>query len=346
MNASENGSGAHGRWKFGLEHAVIAYVILAVGALIVLRAVVDELDFISVGWILVLAALPLLPWLLPRLGDFLKAISPYVESLKLGALQLDLRGVRSEAISVPSRGILASVPNDVAALSSGTAIQELASAFRDFRRRGAGPVVVIDLQDGRKWRLPNLYFLTRLLELEPTISQLLFTEARGGVDGYVVGTCHPDEFRRQVEVDVPSYEDASSALDTTVERDLDDVVQAQELGTSYTAFLGALPPSPRSRGRPPSRLGDCRPCPDDPRGPAQHGCRRARRGEVGRGQRSGGGQLRAPLRAGDGRWTTFRFGRSRGGRAGRRPGRARSGIGERLSAHLARPWDREASDID
>jgi hypothetical protein len=109
-------AGRHRRLR--REHAAIAYVVLAVAALIVLRALVDELDFISFGWILVLAALPLLPWLLPRLGDFLKAISPYVQSLKLGGLQLDLRVVRREAISVPSQGILASVPNDVAALSS------------------------------------------------------------------------------------------------------------------------------------------------------------------------------------------------------------------------------------
>ena len=222
---------------------MIAYVIVAVTALIVLRALVDELDFISFGWILVLAALPLLPWLLPRLGDFLKAISPYVQSVKLGGLQVDLRAVGREAISVPSHGILASVPNDVAALSSGTAIQELVSAFRDFRRKGAGPVVVIDLQDGRKWRLPNLYFLTRLLETEPVVSELVFTEMHGGSDGYVVGSCRPDDLRRQVELMVPGYRGASDKLSTLVERDLGVVAQAQDMGNEYMEFLNALGPS-------------------------------------------------------------------------------------------------------
>ena len=134
------------------------------------------------------------PGFFPGLGDFLKAISPYVQSVKLGGLQVDLRVVGREAISVPSHGILASVPNDVAALSSGTAIQELVYAFREFRRKGAGPVVVIDLQDGRKWRLPNLYFLTRLLETEPVVSELVFTEMHGGSDGYVVGAVAPTTF--------------------------------------------------------------------------------------------------------------------------------------------------------
>jgi hypothetical protein len=221
---------------------VIPYVLLTVTALIALRALVDELDFISVGWILVLAALPLLPWLLPRLGDFLKSISPYVESLKLGAVQIDLRAVRRDAISVPPQGVLATVPNDVAALSTGTGIQELVSAFRDFRRRGAGPVVVIDLQDGDKWRLSNLYFLTRLLETEPVITELVFSEARGGIDGYVVGSCHPRDFREQVERTVTGYGDASGRLGIPVARDLKNAAQAQLLGDSYKALVRSLGP--------------------------------------------------------------------------------------------------------
>ena len=60
------------------EYLVVAYVVIAVAVLILLRALIDtELDFLGVGWILVLVALPLIPWLLPRLGEFLKAISPY-----------------------------------------------------------------------------------------------------------------------------------------------------------------------------------------------------------------------------------------------------------------------------
>jgi hypothetical protein len=57
------------------EHVAVAYGVVAVAGLIVLRALVDGLDFLSIGWILVLAALPLLPWLLPRLGVFLRGHS-------------------------------------------------------------------------------------------------------------------------------------------------------------------------------------------------------------------------------------------------------------------------------
>jgi hypothetical protein len=90
--------------QFRVKHIAIAYILLAVTGLIVLRATVDELEFLGVGWILALAVLPLLPWLLPRFGSFLREISPYVQSLKLGALQLDFRALRREPIAVPSSG--------------------------------------------------------------------------------------------------------------------------------------------------------------------------------------------------------------------------------------------------
>jgi hypothetical protein len=100
-----------GRLRFNRLHALVANIVFAIAVMILLHAVVDELDFLSVGWITVLAVLPVLPWLLPRLGEFLKAISPYVQSFKLGAVQLDLRAAHAAPIAIPTApGILASVP--------------------------------------------------------------------------------------------------------------------------------------------------------------------------------------------------------------------------------------------
>lgn len=226
------------------EHLVVAYAVVAVAGLIVLRALVDALGFIGIGWILVLAALPLVPWLLPRLGEFLKTISPYVQTLRLGALEVDLRAVRREAISVPSHGILAAVPNDVAALTSGTAIKELLEAVRGFRARGAGPVVVIDLRDGQKWLLPNLYFLTRLLESDSLVSLLVFTESRGGRDGYVVGSCSPAELRRRVEETIPAYASGAGVVPAMTARELDNPRKVQAIGTTFGKLLQALGQAP------------------------------------------------------------------------------------------------------
>jgi hypothetical protein len=238
-------AGDHARHpRIRREYAIAAYAVLSVATLIALRAIVDSLDFISIGWILVLAVVPLLPWLLPRLGGFLKAISPYVQSVKIGALQVDLRSVRRDAIVVPSSGVFAQVANDVAALSSGTTISMIVSSLVDLRRKGGSPVVVVDLQDGRKWRLPNLYFLARLLETDPLISQLVFTEVREGRDGYVVGSCSPEELRRQVEQALPEYSAASTTADLPAGLDLAEPVQAQDAGNRFMALLSALPSSP------------------------------------------------------------------------------------------------------
>jgi hypothetical protein len=220
--------------------AFALYVVVAITGLIVLRAFVDALGFISVGWIIILVFLPLLPWLLPRLGGFLRTISPYVQSFRLGVVQLELRAVRSEPIAVPTSGTLASIPNDSAGLSEGTTISQLMSSLRELRRKGGSPVGVVDLQDGRKWRLPNLYALARLLEMDPVVSELVFTEMRSGSDGYLVGTCRPDELRRQIEHAVPNYSAAASAHPAGL--DLADLAQAQQFGTAFPNFLQALMP--------------------------------------------------------------------------------------------------------
>jgi hypothetical protein len=141
---------------------------------------------------------------------------------------------------VPSSGTLAGVPNDVTALSSGTQINELISALRELRRAGAGPVGVIDLQEGNKWLWPNLYFLSRMLEIDTLVSQLVFTEARGGSDGYVVGSCRPDELRRQIEQRVPSYASASQGVGIPSQLDLDKPASAQEFGDAFKAFREEL----------------------------------------------------------------------------------------------------------
>lgn len=49
-----------------------------------LRATVNQLDFIGIGWLIALALIPLLPWALPRLGGFIEMISRYVSRVGVG----------------------------------------------------------------------------------------------------------------------------------------------------------------------------------------------------------------------------------------------------------------------
>lgn len=228
--------------RFAATHAVVAYLVLAIGVLIALRASIGALAFLSVGWIFALALLPLIPWLLPRFGQFLKEVSPYVQSVKLGTVELEFRSLTREAITVPTGGVLAAVPNDFAALSSGTTVSELIKALRQLRRLGGGPVGIIDLKNGQKWRLPNLYFLAALLEADPVVTQLVVTEIRGSVDGHFVGTCTPNELRRQIDLGVPGYQEASQGVRLPQASDLADPAQANMAAQAFSTLSNGLTP--------------------------------------------------------------------------------------------------------
>jgi hypothetical protein len=221
-------------------HLLAAYLVCAVTALIILRARVDEVDFLGAGWILVLAALPLLPWLLPRFLEFVKTVSPYVQSFKIGAIQLDLRSAQRIPISIATAGMQPSLPNDASALSNGTSISSLVKTLRDLDRFGGSPIGIIDLQGGHKWRLPNVYFLARLLEVEPVVRELVITEMRGGIDGYLVGSASPGDVRQRIEQAVPRYANAAAMLPPRDVPTLADATLAQPLGNDFQAFLGFL----------------------------------------------------------------------------------------------------------
>jgi hypothetical protein len=76
--------------------------------------------------------------------------------------------------------------------------------------------------------------------MDPVVSELVFTEIRSGTDGYLVGTCRPDELRRQIEHAVPNYSAAATALPAGL--DLADMAQAQQFGTAFQNFLQVLQP--------------------------------------------------------------------------------------------------------
>jgi hypothetical protein len=219
---------------------IAGYLVTMIAGLIALRAAVDSLSFIGIGWLIVIALIPLLPWALPRIGGFLRSISPYVSRFSVGTVQLDLRAVTDAPITVPTSGALASLPNDLGVLSSGTGIGNVINSLRTLSLAGGAPIGIIDLQKGDKWRLPNLYFLSIMLELDPIVTQYVFTEIRGGIDGYVVRTCKPGELRQQIELALPAYSAAAGAVQLPAGRDLTDPVIAQELGTAFMNLQNSL----------------------------------------------------------------------------------------------------------
>jgi len=220
----------------------VGYLVVVIAGLIALRAAVDALDFIGMGWLIVLALIPLLPWALPRLGGFIQNLSRYVSRVGVGSVQLDLRDVTDAPIAVPTSGgyALSSLPNEVAVWSA-TGIAEVISSLRTLRIQGGAPCGIIDLRTGTKWRLPNLYYLSAVLELDPVVAVLFFTEMRHGIDGYFVRMCRPGEFRRQVDQAVPAYSTARAAVQLPQSGDLSNINAAQQLANTFTLFQGMLP---------------------------------------------------------------------------------------------------------
>ncbi len=158
-------------------------------------------------------------------------------------MQIDLREVREEPLSIPSEGVLADIRGEASAFSSLTSVMDIVAGLAKLRKRGAGPVVVIDLRDGKKWRLPNLYLLARLLELEPSATQFVFTEGRGGRDGYLVGGCEPPDFYRRVEWAVPEYRAAAEEVGLTGAPDLGDPPDPDKVSKIFAALRDKLAPS-------------------------------------------------------------------------------------------------------
>ena len=223
------------------------YLVVAIAGLIVLRATVDRLDFIGIGWLIALALIPLLPWALPRLAGFIETMSRYVSRVGVGPVQIELRAVIDAAIVVPTSGpTLASLPNDLHALTSDTGISTVIAALSKLRIRGGAPCGIIDLQTGSKWRLPNVYYLSVVLEVDPVVDMLLFTEKRRGIDGYFVRMSRPDDIRRQIEQALPAYSAARGSVQIPASGDLSDTVTAQQLATAFSAFHRKLDPSKNS----------------------------------------------------------------------------------------------------
>jgi hypothetical protein len=230
-----------------LAAQTLGYLVVAIAGLIVLRATVDRLDFIGVGWLIALALIPLLPWALPRLAGFLQAMSQYVSRVDVGWLGIDLRDVIDDAIAVPTSGANVLPPDDLNALTTSTGINSVIAALRELRIQGGAPCAIIDLQNGSKWRLPNLYYLSVVLEVDPVVGMLFFTEIRCGIDGYFVRMSRPGEIRRHIEQAVPAYREA---LQLPASRDLSNIGTAQQLANAFIDFKDKLPKDSRNHDDP------------------------------------------------------------------------------------------------
>ena len=196
----------------------VAYAITLV-ALIVLRALVGHLGFISMGWLLVLALVPILPWLVPALAPLATRVAPFVQSVKLpGGFEIALGSAARPAAGLGqvedvltadhlAQGLVAS-PTPFTTTDAITVI----SGVQAVRSTGADTVVV-DLGTGMKWRLPNLYFLAWLIANEPVLHWVVFTENRSNTSGLFVGLCGAADVCTRIEAAYPQYAQVATQLE-------------------------------------------------------------------------------------------------------------------------------------
>jgi hypothetical protein len=197
----------------------LAYIVLA-GGLIVLRAFDQSFSFLGVGWILAFALVPLLPWLLPLAAPWFGRMVPYVQNVRIGSvLELQLRDAEPRVASLGQVSSILS-PRPLETTGSGqftsTDASEIINSMNELHSKRA-ELVIVELEGGAKWRYPNLYFLARLLEPDPEVRQMIFTEARAGEGGFFVCMCSPSELRKRLEAAVPAYAEAGRHLSIPAE---------------------------------------------------------------------------------------------------------------------------------
>jgi hypothetical protein len=96
-----------------------------------------------------------------------------------------------EDIAAPSKGtdmlvgLLEPLNNSAVAAPAqqidATPLWGISAKAKELRAAKTG-ALIIDLELGRRWRLPNLYFLARVLEQRTFVRQLVFVDERGQAD--------------------------------------------------------------------------------------------------------------------------------------------------------------------
>jgi hypothetical protein len=218
---------------------------LVVAGLITLRATVDRLDFLGLGWIVLLALVPVLPWLIPAVAPAVRRAAPFIENVKVpGFVEISLRGATRQVSGLGAlEDVLTSdhLAHNLAATPTPFTTTDAITVIEGVRRVRAtrAQAVIVDLAEGAKWRLPNLYFLAWLLVNDPLTGWIVFTEARGGTPGYFVGTCSAADLRARIEATYPAYATAWQQLeyyDPTLDQNM------QPLADQFNTIRAAIAP--------------------------------------------------------------------------------------------------------
>jgi hypothetical protein len=244
--------------KAGLGGLALAALFVAlVASLVWARTLLPDDALEDVAWLVLLAAILLLPLLVARWPDAFRTLGNRVQSVSIaGVFEVNLGDVSAvtETRDIPddvwNQLNDAAAPEQDSELTSTAAVQIVHAVKRVYESEAR--VFSVDLGFGeRTWRLPNLYFLADLLERKRTkVRRLVFvapgTETDdGNASRLFIGMCSPKVLRAAIETHHEEFKRAADALERrTVHEPTEDL----ELKAQFDVMLDHLGASKELRG--------------------------------------------------------------------------------------------------
>jgi hypothetical protein len=173
----------------------VSAFLLLVSCLVVLRSELPEDSLSELHWVLAVAAIPLLPWLLPHISNF-----------RAGPVEFALRDLNPKHVGpdVKEIGDLAEKLTEVSIPETPSLSGEILERVKQIEAEQT-ELVAVDLA-GAPWRLSTIYFFAFLLESRTKVRRLVFEERAPGRRTFL-GMCSPRALRRSIERERPLYKD-------------------------------------------------------------------------------------------------------------------------------------------
>jgi hypothetical protein len=172
----------------------VSAFLLLVACLVVLRSELPANALSELHWVLAVAAIPLLPWLLPHISNF-----------RAGPVEFALRDLKPEHVgpNVKEIGDVAEGLTQVSISETPSRSDDILGLVRQIEAERT-ELVAVDLAGG--WHLSTIYFFAFLLESRTTVRRLVFEE-RTSARRRFLGMCSPRALRVSIEREQPLYKD-------------------------------------------------------------------------------------------------------------------------------------------
>lgn len=199
--------------RIGVGCAIaLLFLLVFLCVLLVLPEVVPEDTLAYVPWILLLALIAVLPFLV----EYLR---PMVTAVKLGSmLEFTFRDVKARDAglhdleeTLDQLDYVRMSAQEYAGTMTSFSSQIIDKVKEVIEQRAE--VLWVDLGSGNRWVVSNLYFLALLTASRTNVQQLVFTDAREQEEKHFLGMCAPADLIGRVGVRLPGLVQAQSKAD-------------------------------------------------------------------------------------------------------------------------------------